>query len=567
MKNIFTKIWIYILKHKIISFIALVVIVIIGYQIVKSLTSTSGRTLYTVETVTRGTLISTVSGTGQVSASDQVDLKTQASGELTYLNAVVGQEVKAGTLIAQIDNTDAAYQLENAKLSYDKLVTVDPDTLRKDQNAVTQAQTNLTDSYTSAVTSLSTALTDLSDVDSGLTSLFDFNTGFLSSGRYSLTGVGKNYRDKAETSHDDSSRLLSNLIIKYRSLSAGADNATIKSFVTEFNSVSLNISQATKDAQDAVIYLRNNEINKSQTVADAAYTSVVSLVSKAGGIVSSLSSTANSIDTAQINLTNAQADLKNLQTGPDTLTLRTSELSVSQAQKNLDNYSVTAPFDGIIAAVNIKKGDTASNGTAVATLITKQKIAEISLNEIDAAKIKTGQKVTATFDALPDLTLTGTVTEVDLVGAVSQGVVSYSVQVSFDVNDDRVKSGMTVSVSIITEAKTDVLTVPSSAIKTQGSQSYVEVFDIPPAGYLNGQGVESAVLPRQQIVTTGTSNDSSIEILSGLKEGDYIVTKTVISSAAQTTSSTASIGSLLGGNRAAGTANRATTGGFRPAGN
>ena len=554
------------MKHKVISFIILLVVIFSVYQIVKSRGSVA-QASYTVGTVSRGTIVTSVSGTGQVSASDQFDLKTKAAGDITYLKAVVGQEVVAGTLIAQVDDADAAYQLENAKLSYDKLVTVDPDTLRKDQDAVTQAKTDLANSYVDARTSLAGSLTDLSDVSTGLTALFDFNTGYLTSGKYTLSDTAKVYQNKAESSWGAFDTLLDGITNKYGTTNSNTSNADIESIVADFYRVAVAGAQASKDAQDAVIYLRNNETGKNLAKADAAYSSVTSLVSKANGAVSNITSLKNSIANNKINLDNASSTLKTLIDGPDTLALRSSELSVKQAQETLDNYSVVAPFDGVIASVAINNGDTVSNGATVATLITKQKIAKISLNEIDAASVKVGQKATATFDAIPDLTLTGKVTSIDLIGTVSQGVVSYNVQVDFDVNDDRVKSGMTVSTSIITQAKTDVLMVPSSAVKTQGNSSYVEVFDTPPAGSANGRAVTSAVLPRQQDVTVGISSDTSTEILNGLKEGDSIVTKTTITGGTATTVGTASISSLLGGNRG-GATTRATTGGFtRPAGN
>ena len=576
MKNISQKmkgLWAYALKHKVISTIALIVVVIIIYQIIKTLNTTPAQTLYTVSQATKGTIVTSVSGTGQVSASDQLDLKIKASGDLTYLNAKVGQKVTTGALIAQVDTTDAAYTLEDAKLAYDKLVTVDPTTLQKNQNSVTQAQTSLDNSYTSARTSLVSNLSDMSNLSDGLTTLFDFNTGYLTSGNYSSSDTAKGYQSKAELSWNNFSNLLTNLTAEYKNLPANPSDANIESVVSDFYQTALAGSQASKDAQDAVIYLKNNDTsNRNTNKADAAYTSVVSLVSTANSVVSNLSSAENSISNNKISLQNSNADLNTLVTGPDTLSLRQAQLTVNQAQTALDDCSAIAPFDGVIASVPVNKGDTLSGGTVVATLITTQEIAKISLNEIDAANVKVGQKATVTFDAVPDLTITGTVTNVDLIGTVSQGVVSYNVQITFDVNDARVKPGMSVSAAIITQVKTDVLTVPNGAIKAQGSSNYVEVFKTAPAGSEGGQAVPSSILPDQQTVTIGISNDTMTEILTGLTEGQTIVTKTTTGTATQTTKTTTSLSSLLGGNRTGGAATtRAATGGgggfTRPAGN
>ena len=143
-------------------------------------------------------------------------------------------------------------------------------------------------------------------------------------------------------------------------------------------------------------------------------------------------------------------------------------------KKKLADYTVRAPFDGVIAEFNVKKGDTVSAGSSVGMLVTKQQIATISLNEVDAAKVKVGQKATLIFDAVSDLTITGEVAEVDAVGTVSQGVVSYNVKVVFDVQDERIKPGMTVTANIIISSKPNVLMVKTSAIKNQdGSSGYL----------------------------------------------------------------------------------------------
>ena len=133
--------------------------------------------------------------------------------------------------------------------------------------------------------------------------------------------------------------------------------------------------------------------------------------------------------------------------------------------------------------------------------------------------------------------------EVDLVGTVTQGVVNYNVKIAFDTQDDRVKSGMSVSASIITQTKQDVIVVPNSAVKIQNGAHYVEVVDKNTAATDN-QGVALSTTPTQQAVEVGISDDTSTEITSGLSEGDKVVTKTISGTA--TTATTNSAPSLFG---------------------
>ena len=221
--------------------------------------------------------------------------------------------------------------------------------------------------------------------------------------------------------------------------------------------------------------------------------------------------------------------------------------SLQDAKDNLSNDYVYAPFAGTVADVDVHVGDPASSGTTVVTLIADNQVVVIPLNEVDVSKVSIGDKATMTFDAVDGLTLTGKVTAMDTVGTVTQGVVNYNVTISFDSTDPRVLPGMSSTASIITEVHPDVLTVPSSAVKTSANGSYVLAFvpaltDTTPA--TGETGVASATTPQEIPVTTGISDDTNTEIDSGLTNGQQIVTRTVVATAIKAT--TASAPSLLG---------------------
>jgi multidrug efflux pump subunit AcrA (membrane-fusion protein) len=149
------------------------------------------------------------------------------------------------------------------------------------------------------------------------------------------------------------------------------------------------------------------------------------------------------------------------------------------------------------------------------------------------------QKVNLTFDAVDSLTISGHVSQIDSLGTVTQGVVNYTVQISFDTQDERIKPGMSVRAAIILDAKADVVVVPNSAVKSFGSQSYVEVVDEPGVDPLQvpATGITLKTTPRQQLVDVGLANDSVTEIVSGLKEGDIVVTQKITPTTANKTSS------------------------------
>ncbi len=153
---------------------------------------------------------------------------------------------------------------------------------------------------------------------------------------------------------------------------------------------------------------------------------------------------------------------------------------------------------------------TASSQTVGAITIPGGRIqASVNLSEIDVVTVKSGQKVTLTLDAFPDKTFTGKVASIDTNGSVSSGVTTYPATITLDSGLPNIYPNMAVSVKIITSIKNDVLLVPSGAVQTQNGQSSVRVMK-------NG-----AV--QDVIVETGEANDTQVEIVSGLSEGDTVI--------------------------------------------
>ncbi len=203
---------------------------------------------------------------------------------------------------------------------------------------------------------------------------------------------------------------------------------------------------------------------------------------------------------------------------------------------------MTAPFDSVVSAVNVVSGSTISANTSAVTLVDDSKLhVDVSLSETDAAKVQVGQPVTLTFDALPDATLTGTVTSVAPVATEEQNVVTYAVQVEFDPGETAVKVGMSTTADIQVDQTTGALLVPTRAIQTSGDTKTVIV----------QQGDTTVTVP----VTTGLASDGKTAIVSSggngvaaLKAGDVVViqgTNTSTSSTANT-SSASGLSSLTG---------------------
>lgn len=208
------------------------------------------------------------------------------------------------------------------------------------------------------------------------------------------------------------------------------------------------------------------------------------------------------------------------------VSLQQSKNSLADAKEELDDYFIRAPFDGIITGLSVGAGDSVSRSDILASVITKDVHAVVAINEIDASQVKVNNKVTIKIGALNDAMIMGKVTKIDTIGQTTQNVVSYNAEISFDEQNELLKPGMSVTATIITNVKQDVIIVSSGAIKSQNGNSYVEILN------------DGATNPRQVSVELGLANDTKTEIISGLKEGDKVITQTIDSTA--TTKSTSS---------------------------
>jgi len=582
MKKIFKKLFKFMLSHKLISFICLLAIIFGGYFGYKAISKKEEQVSYVTVAVQKGTLISSISGSGQVGASDQIDIKPKASDEVVGIFVTTGQEVKSGTLLIRLDTSDAqrAVQdaeiaLETAQLQLEELLEP-PDeltilqaenSLAKAKQSKQEAEDNIIEGYEDAYNAVADAFFDLPTLMTGLrdilyseeiadaepsvtqgnniTALINSTSPTYYDDRVEL----QKFIDIAENNYKISRVKYNENFGNYRDASRYSEHDIIEALLEETLETLRAMAETVKgeiNVLDFWVDYRSRKDLRTFSKVTGYQSDLKSYTSKTNSLLSSLLSIQRSFQSnrqvvldAEYSIKEKELTLEDLKEGATDLEIRTKKIAIQQkentlntAKENLAGCYIYASFDGVVAEVSVKKGDSVSSSTKLLTIITKQEIAEITLNEIDIAKVKTGQKTTITFDAVEDLTITGDVVEVDTLGTTSQGVVTYDVKLAFDTQDERVKPGMSISVTIIIDAKQNVLMVPNSAIKYQGNVQYVQV-------------VTDANISSPQQVEIGISNDTHTEVISGLSEGDKVVTQTTGSS--QSSSNSNSRGFSPGG--------------------
>lgn len=656
------KLLTYIKEHKKSIVIILILIVGVGYYEYNASKNSAPATSYVLGSVTKDNLFTSISATGQVSASSQIDIKPKVSANIVSIAVKERQEVKAGDTIMQLNDKDLKIELNNAingvevaranlnlklagatkediaisqnsidsaKLASDNAVTNLADVkitadqnLKKAQLAVDNAErqyneavstngissnnssNSLLNSYDNAKTTLNSSLVSLrtaitaagnilntSDSDvKNLLGVQNIQSLYVAEGSYILAKTDlDNFEAKYNSvsvswKQSDEDELLNTALkalqsmkvlehnmytlLSYTITSVDLTQTTLDSYKQSMSSQESSMISGINSMQGAMQAIANAKLGISSSgvsTGSSLATAKSNLVTAQNNYLQAVQDNKKNINTAQTDIVNkkiayenaqAQYNLKVAKPRPEDLASVRAQLSQAEndyqaAQQNLADAKIVSPIDGVIAKISVSVGDEATAATAVATVITKDQLAVISLNEVDVAKVKPGQKATLTFSAFDGLSISGVVADVDTIGTITQGVVNYGVKIAFDTQDDRIKPEMSVSASVITDQKFDILLVASSAIKNDGN-NYVEILSNPISSSAGGTSgaeplVTSLTPPLKKYVQIGLSNDTDSEIMQGLVEGEEVVVKINSSATTATTAASKSGLGMFGG--------------------
>ena len=167
IKTLYKNLKIYAFAHKTISILIIFAVATGVYDTAKAAQSGSQKTLYTLSTVSRGTIVTTVTGSGQISANEQVAVVSKASGAVTSLPVSDGQEVSAGQLLVTIDATDAARTLQSAQIALAKLEEAPA------AATLTSTQASVVTGYVNSFNDVATAFVNLPTIVSGIDNLLN----------------------------------------------------------------------------------------------------------------------------------------------------------------------------------------------------------------------------------------------------------------------------------------------------------------------------------------------------------------------------------------------------------
>ncbi len=313
-----------------------------------------------------------------------------------------------------------------------------------------------------------------------------------------------------------------NSVVKKGQIIAELDKSNLTS---QLNTAKASLSQAEASLKSAESDLAYQKAN---------YNRYKALYQK--GLIS-----ANDYESARLSY---QTSLQTVATRKDQIASAKEE--VQRAQTNLGYATITSPIDGIVVSKSVEEGQTVNANMSTPDLFTiaqdltnMQVVANV--DEADIGDVKKGERVSFTVDAYPNDTFEGTVTQVRLEATTTNNVVTYEVVISAPNADLKLKPGLTANVVIYTQESNGVLSVPSKALRytptkeTIGKRKMKDVSNAKNKVWT----LEGNTLVAHK-VNIGISDGTHTQVLSGIKEGQTVITGVSVSSDEVTDDSAAS---------------------------
>ena len=464
-------------------------------------------TQYMETALERRDITNTFSGSGTISAANTYTVKSLVKGTVLTADFEVGDTIEKGTVLYTIDSSDVATSVEKAQLaleqaqrSYDD--TADAQYIRSVIGGTVASIKVKAGDYVTAGQEIATVRDD-----SSLLLTLEFPAADASG-----FAVGQ----AAEVILNGTFETLSGTVQAV----AGTDTISSGNLLVRTvtiavkNNGSLTTAQAASATINGVSALASARFDyqHQQTVTATTNGTVAAVCVKEG--------TAIEANTAIVQLSGTELS-RQVQSAADSLL--NAQLSMSDTQKQMENYTITSPISGTVIQKNVKAGDTVgTDTTASETLCTIYDLSylEMTLNvdELEILSIKEGQTVTITADAISDRTFTGVVTSVSAAGTTTGGTTTYPVTIRIDDTGDLLP-GMNATAEIEVSSASNALAVPNGSV-VRGN--YVLVTKDSPSA---ANAVQDMTAPDGYVyvkITTGTSDNDSIEVTGGLQEGDTI---------------------------------------------
>ena len=497
---------------------------------------------------TYGDIALSVTGSGTVAPYDRYEIVPLVTGEIIRCNYDVGDEVKEGDILYVFDHSEQDKQIESAqnaitraKITNKKYLdaaeynkTLAKYTVRAEGDGVISGFDLKADDEVSAKSTVGTiqdkatfkAVVPFNAAQCAKIKIGDTATVNLYPSMYSVTGK-----------------------VTYKSNASSGFSSGAVVYDVEITVSNVNIA-LTDTSASAVVHTSEGDVDSPKS-GKLEYTDPVNIMPEVSGKITKIGTGIKNGATVKKGDVLFEIDKSDFMEEKRLIEFEFADLKLNleNAYDKLDDYEIKAPISGTIITKNSKKGDTISGGDSVKLMVVADMSAmkfTFQADETDVEKIKVGQTVQVTADAVSGKVFMGEVTAVATEGKSENGVSQYPIDVvvtDYGQNDEDgcLRSGMNVTAQIIYEHAENELLVPVSAVTKLGDDSYVFVKGkkaVAASGEMTDgentenpdkenaiEGMIADMVPEGFTavkVTTGATDGINIAVLSGLNETDEV---------------------------------------------
>ena len=485
---------------------------------------------------------------GAVKRGEDFVLGFKLGGTIDEIYVAVGEKVKKGDVLANIDNTDSKIRLEQAKrgvemakITLDKIIsgvteeelqTYKTSALNSEialENSTIALQSakqgliiQLKDAYTKTDDAIrnktdqffenprtANAFFSLSFIDGSGVYYFIPETNIRSevnTRRYSMENYLLDWKpliEEIENSNDLNNQIkTAEEILNEAKLFLDKMAFAVNSFSTDNFSHMAIVASYKADVSAARTLINTALYNLN--VAKTSFNSAKSSYEAAEG---TLNSAKNQLDFIESGARKEDIELQESQ-------VRQQEAEIRLLEKQIEDSVLRAPLDGQIVEIKKRRNEIIQPGESLMSFISDDLYqVEVNIYEGEITKLEVGNTADIELVAFPGEKFNGRILSIDPSGKLIDGVVYFRIFLSLEKAPEKIMPGMTADVVISTVQKENVITILDSGILREDGKIFVQVID------------ESGNIEKREVVTGARGDGRIIEVISGLKEGERVIIK------------------------------------------
>lgn len=471
--------------------------------------------IYEFAAAERTNLVQEVSLTGRVKPAKSANLGFEINGRVARIYAEIGDTIAAGQILIRLENADLFAKLEEAranakaqKAKLDELKKgVRPEEVQIQEEKIKSAATALLEAEKGFGDKLQDAYTKSDDAVRNKIDQF-YNNPKSRNPEFNIVAANSQLKITLEEEKIKIEDILNSWQLSFNAVKSEEVKSNLNQIKFFLEKIALAVNSLTPTAtlSKTVIDGYKNDVSTARTNINAAISNLLSAEEKTSAAKSSLAIAKNELALKKAGTIAEQITAQEAQ-------LEGAEANLKNIQSQIAKTILRSPISGIATKIDAKIGEIiAANANIVSIISEKEFEIEADAPEADIAKIKIGKGAKITLDAYgSDIIFEAKVVKIDPAETIIGGVATYKTTLQLTDKDERVKSGMTANINILTDKRENIIAVPQRAVITENGEKTARILQ------------DNGIIKETKIIAGLRGSDGNVEIIEGIKEGDKVI--------------------------------------------